>query len=580
MIPTLLSIKKHSALLCLFLLLAGTFESAFAQRKKEEKLLKQEQADRQAEEFFVEGNKEFVLERFDKALDWFERAYKLQPKNAAVNFKLAECYAQQNDADKALNLALTSSELDPKNKYYSMLLAQLYERKKKYKEAIKTYEKIVKQGPGNDEVLLNIANIQMFMGEYKEAIKTYERLEAIYGVNEEIVRQKQLLYLKENRLEDAIAEWRKLIAVNPDDQNLVLDLSNLLYVNNRLAEAKLLLEAQLSKNADSPFANLMLYEIYKKENQKKKADLELEKAFTSSQLGIDAKIGVIVGLIRSISTDSTAKSEALRLSESLVKVHPNDSKSYAMLGDILAISEKKQEALKSYIKSITLDNSHYKIWQQVIFLASELNQSDTIIKYSKKAIEVFPTQPLFYYYGGSAFAIKKEYGQSLQMLRSGKKVVVNNNELLVQFFSQMGDVYNSLKQYSQSDSCYEEALKLDQDNVHILNNYSYYLSLRKEKLERAKKMCERMLQKSPDEPAYLDTYGWVLYQLKEYSDAKKFIEKALLKTNDATIVEHYGDILFQLGEKDNALAQWQKAKKGEGYSDLLDKKLSDKKLYE
>ena len=89
-----------------------------------------------------------------------------------------------------------------------------------------------------------------------------------------------------------------------------------------------------------------------------------------------------------------------------------------------------------------------------------------------------------------------------------------------------------------------------------------------------------MIQKSPDEPAYLDTFGWVLYQLKDYANAKKYIEKALVKSKDATIVEHYGDVLFQLGEKDNAFAQWEKAKKGEGYSDLLDKKISDKKLYE
>jgi tetratricopeptide (TPR) repeat protein len=285
-------------------------------------------------------------------------------------------------------------------------------------------------------------------------------------------------------------------------------------------------------------------------------------------------------MIRQIQTDTTIKSELIELGNTLVKVHPNEAKAFAMNGDILAIQEKKQGALSNYVQSISLDNSHYKIWQQIIFLASELNQNDTVIKYAEKAVEVFPTQPLFYYYAGSAFHYKKNYAKAIEQFSTGRKMTINNTDLVVQFLAQLGDSYNAIKNHPKSDSSYEEALILDPENVHVLNNYSYYLSLRKEKLDKAKKMCEKMLQKSPNEAAYLDTYGWVLYQLKEYENAKKYIEKALLKTNDATIIEHYGDILFQIGDKTNAIIQWQKAKKGEGYSDLLDKKIESKQLYE
>ncbi|MCP6280683.1 tetratricopeptide repeat protein, partial [Klebsiella pneumoniae] len=79
-------------------------------------------------------------------------------------------------------------------------------------------------------------------------------------------------------------------AAFPEDHNLKLDLANLLYVNNRHAEAKKILEEIAARNSDSPFANLMLYEIYRKENKNAQADKELEKAFLSPQLNIDAKI--------------------------------------------------------------------------------------------------------------------------------------------------------------------------------------------------------------------------------------------------------------------------------------------------
>ena len=427
---------------------------------------------------------------------------------------------------------------------------------------------------------MNIANLQVFTNDFSGALKTYNKLEELYGLNEEIIRQKQLLYLKQNKLDEAILEWKKLIAATPEDQNLIVDLANLLFVNNRNTEAKKLLEETMAKNPDSPYASLMLSEVYKKEGKKQEAKSELQKAFASPNLNIDAKIGVLISMIRQIQADTTIKNELIELGNILVKVHPNEAKAFAMNGDILAIQEKKQPALNNYIQSISLDNSHYKIWQQIIFLASELNQNDTIIKYSEKAVEVFPTQPIFYYYAGSAFHYKKNYTKAIEQFTTGKKITINNNDLVVQFLSQLGDSYNAIKNHPKSDSSYDEALQLDPENVHVLNNYSYYLSLRKEQLEKAKKMCEKMLIKSPNEAAYLDTYGWVLYQLKDYENAKKYIEKALLKTTDATIIEHYGDILFQIGDKTNALIQWEKAKKGEGYSDLLDKKIESKQLYE
>ena len=562
-------------------LIAGSISlPAQKMTKKEQKLLKEEQTLRQAEDFFVEGNKDFILGRFDKATDYLIRACKLMPDNAAFNYKLADCYAQQNNNEKAIFYAQKAHSIDSKNRFYGILLAQLYERTKKYKEAIKVYEKIVENHDGSDELLLNIANLQVFTNDFSDALKTYNKLEELYGLNEEIIRQKQLLYLKQNKLDEAILEWKKLIASNPEDQNLVIDLANLLFVNNRNAEAKKLLEETMVKNPDSPYASLMLSEIYKKEGKKQEAKLELQKAFTSPNLNIDAKIGVLISMIRQIQTDSTIKNELIDLGNTLVKVHPNEAKAFAMNGDILAIQEKKESALSNYVQSISLDNSHYKIWQQIIFLASELNQNDSVIKYSEKAIEVFPTQPLFYYYAGSAFHYKKNYVKAIEQFTTGKKMTINNNDLVVQFLSQLGDSYNEIKNHTKSDSSYDEALLLDPENVHVLNNYSYYLSLRKEKLDKAKKMCEKMLLKSPNEAAYLDTYGWVLYQLKDYENARKYIEKALLRTNDATIIEHYGDILFQSGDKTNALIQWEKAKKGEGYSDLLDKKIESKQLYE
>ena len=59
----------------------------------------------------------------------------------------------------------------------------------------------------------------------------------------------------------------------------------------------------------------------------------------------------------------------------------------------------------------------------------------------------------------------------------------------------LGDAYNATKAYDKSDKAYDEALALNPDNNAALNNYSYYLALRKTNLEKAEKMSSQLTQK-------------------------------------------------------------------------------------
>ena len=96
--------------------------------------------------------------------------------------------------------------------------------------------------------------------------------------------------------------------------------------------------------------------------------------------------------------------------------------------------------------------------------------------------------PLFYYFNGISNKWFEKYDQAIESFTTGLDFVVDNDLLLIEYYSSLGDVYNDIKEYSKSDNYFEKALKLDSNNVIILNNYAYYLSLRREKLEKAKKM--------------------------------------------------------------------------------------------
>ena len=116
-----------------------------------------------------------------------------------------------------------------------------------------------------------------------------------------------------------------------------------------------------------------------------------------------------------------------------------------------------------------------------------------------------------------------------------------------------------------------------------MNNWAYYLSLRGEKLDKAEEMSKKSMELEPNSAIFEDTYAWIVYKMGRFTDAKEWMEKAFSHGADksAASLEHYGDILFKLGDPDKALEYWLKAKKaGDGTTDLLDKKIADKKLYE
>jgi tetratricopeptide (TPR) repeat protein len=126
------------------------------------------------------------------------------------------------------------------------------------------------------------------------------------------------------------------------------------------------------------------------------------------------------------------------------------------------------------------------------------------------------------------------------------------------------------------------ALKYNPKNLYVLNNYSYYLSLREAELEKAINMSQRAIALEPENTSFQDTYGWILYKMGDFLEAEKWIKKALESGGDERpiILEHYGDILFKLGNKEDAIKYWKRAQsKGKG-SDLLLKKIADLDLYE
>ena len=125
---------------------------------------------------------------------------------------------------------------------------------------------------------------------------------------------------------------------------------------------------------------------------------------------------------------------------------------------------------------------------------------------------------------------------------------------LMMAYQSLGDIYHSRGQEKEAFAVYEKAIEAYPDCCPVLNNYAYYLSLKKSKLKKALKMSGRTIELEPDNATYLDTYAWILYLLGRPAEAKPYFKHAMIYggKESAVVLEHYAAVLDALGEKDVA----------------------------
>lgn len=534
------------------------------------------------ERLFFDANKEKMLGNYDLAETLFSQALKIDPNSSAAMYELANIYSFQNNKNQALYFSKKAVAADPKNIWYQLLYAQCLKENKQPDEVAKVLEKLVKDNPDRIDMYYELASAYLFVNKLNDAVKTYNKIEERIGVSEEVSMQKLKIHKTQGNFEKSVEEAQKLIKAYPKDPKFYGILGELYQEKGQSEKALAAYNELLKVDPDNAYVHLSLADYYRGQKQNEKAFEEIKIAFRSKELDIDTKVKILLSYYSITETYVELKPDADELCRILVETHPDEAKAFSIYGDFLSRDKKLEEARIQYRKAIALDKEKYALWNQLLIIESELEDIEALEKESRETMELFPNQPIPYFYNGAANLQLKRYKEAIPPLLEGKEFVFDNPPLLAQFYASLGDAYNQLKKHSSSDSAYDKALEIDPNNIYVLNNYAYYLSLRNTNLEKAEAMSKKCNELQPNNNSYEDTYGWILYQMKRYEDAKIWIGKALDHggRGNGTLLEHYGDILYRLGDKDEALKYWQDAKKASGASELIDKKINDKKLYE
>jgi len=530
----------------------------------------------------IDAKKEAMIGNTDKAVQMFNTYTQRYPNDPAGKFELARLLATGKKYDAAYSLMKDVVRLDPENKYYAAFLAEICQLNENYKEALSIYKEIVEKNPTAIDNYFQLAALYLMVGKEKEAAAVYDQIEEKTGITEEISIQKEKIYLHLGDNEKAENELTNLVKAFPDDSRYLSMLAEFYMGNNQQGKALEIYKKIAETDPGNPYIHMSLADYYRKTGNKEKAYEELKLGFANPNLDVDTKVTILLSFYNINQIYDQLKSQAFELAGILVKTHPNNPKAWSILGDLLSQDNKYEEARDAFLKVISLDSGKYVVWEELLRIELQLNDFSKVYEHGSKAIELFPEQPVIYLFSGLSAVQLKKYEDAIKVLDRGVNLVVNNDNLVAQFYMYSGDAWHALKNPEESDKAYESSLKAKEDNPYVLNNYAYYLSLRGKDLEKAEKMAKKATELDTANGSFEDTYGWVLYKLGRYREAKIWIEKALKDKDGANseVLEHYGDVQYKLGEPEKALEYWNKAKaKGEG-SELLKKKIAEKKLIE
>jgi tetratricopeptide (TPR) repeat protein len=535
-----------------------------------------------ADSLFFSAERSKILGDYRTAITQFSDYLRLKRNNPTAYYELSRLFIEVRNPQYALGFARRAVSLDSTNKWFQITLADAFGVNSEFDSAAVVYDRLWQRYPENDEYLYNKGMFLAKADKAEDALVVFDSLEAKAGLVEELAFQKQRLYLKLNRIEEAAAEVHKLINQNPDDVRYYLILGDIYNSNDRVEEATAIYNEVLERDSVNPRALIALSGYAKKAGNDSLYWSYLTKAFSNPDYNIDEKVAYVYPYLQMQKVDSSKLREGLSLARLVMQAHPEEAKAYALCADMYSQAGLLDSALIEYNNAVTLDSTRFTVWYQLMWIYSRKEDSNSLLKVSSVVAERFPKEFMGHYFKGVANFLLQNYPASIDALNMALQVGNGNGDknTRADVFSLLGDAYHATGQHSQSDSSYDKALALKPDDALVLNNFSYYLSLRGEQLNKAESMSKRSLELEPESTNFMDTYAWILFRMARYEQAKEWMEKAL-QSEDArqnpNMLEHYGDILFNLHEVDKALEYWQLAKQKGANSVGLTRKIAEKR---
>lgn len=535
-----------------------------------------------AEYIFLEAEKQRNMGRDDAFHHLLQYAHSLDPENSAIAYYLG--YSRLMKSNLSVSDSLFSSSLrmmrkhvdaHPEDKYEAMLYANGNMIANQVQEGLRVLKIQAERNPHSVEVQLSIADAYARLEDYRNAIAAYDSVQQWQGQSVQLSARKVRAYQALNDTVGAIGEMRSLLATAPRNVDYNLAMGNMMLMFGERDSALTYYDKAQQYEPENGATYLAKAQFYNAIGDSVNYDQQTYQALVSKDLDVASKVEVLADYARHllVAKDSSARTE--NLFKVLIEQHPNEPQIRMLFSDYLAAKDDMKGAAEQMDYAVNLDPTDAQAWNRLLVLNIISENYEAAIAAGDRAIELNPNDIELYGYIAPAYYNIKQYDKAIEVYKKALAAVDSTDtEHRSMFLGGMGDAKFSMGDTIGAFALYDQAIEIDPNNVSILNNYAYFLTLCNRDLDKAERMSAKTVQAEPQNATFLDTYAWVFYKRKEYTMAQLYIEMAIKNERrpSSDIYDHYGDILLAVGNKQEALKQWRKALELDaGNKELLEK---------
>jgi tetratricopeptide (TPR) repeat protein len=514
--------------------------------------------------FFLEAICQQEKGCHDAAFDLLTHCVEIDSTRSEAYYYLARYYDFLKNKDKALAYSEKAVQLEPDNVTYLETLANTYIGRRQYDKAIDAMEHIYSKNSEREDVLSLLVQLYEQQQDYEGAIRTLTRLETMEGKSERLSMAKSELYTRKGDKKAAINEMKQLADQYPNDQNYRCLYGTTLYLNGQQKKAVAIYNDILKIEPDNRSAQMALLSHYNEIGDSVQARQWLDRMLMNKNATTQDRVLLLRQVIGESERNGGDSTQVLRLFHRVLNLPQADADLAIFCATYMNLKKMPNDSISPILeRALALEPANAAARLQLVSYAWQAEDRDRVIALCQDARQYNPDEMAFYYYQGIAYFQKDQLDQALNAFQNGIGVITAQSDpaIVSDFYAVMGDILHQKGQAREAFVAYDSCLVWKEDNIGCLNNYAYYLSELGEQLDKAEQMSYRTIKAEPKNSTYLDTYAWILFMQKRYSEAKIYIDQTLQYDTDtsAVLLEHAGDIYYQAGDAAQALEYWRQA---------------------
>ena len=239
--------------------------------------------------------------------------------------------------------------------------------------------------------------------------------------------------------------------------------------------------------------------------------------------------------------------------EALLEHYPQEDRARLYLGQILSEQGEHDEAL-DLLREIAAADFYFDVQMRIGFVLSDAGRHTEALEHLADVTPKSQDEQVRIYLAREQ--VLRDSGQAesaLELLSAALIDIPDHPDLLYA----RGLVTAIMDRVEEHEQDMRRLIEIDPDNAHAYNALGYTLADKTDRLAEALELIEKALALLPGDPFILDSLGWVHYRRGDLDLALEYLQLAMDQRPDAEIAAHLGEVLWQLGNKEQAIAAWQ-----------------------